>query len=99
MQLMVKRGNTQQKQIQKWPRLPHKGFIITMINMLKDLVMINMLKGLVENVDNRHLKMGNFSRELKTVMKNNMEMQQMRNTIWKRKMLTEQTIHRIKKIQ
>lgn len=51
--------------------------------------MINMLKDSVERVDNMHLKMGNFSRETKTVMKNNMEMQQMKNTIWKRKILTD----------
>lgn len=57
--------------------------------MLKDFLMINTLKGLAENVDNMHLKIGNFSREMKTVMKNNMEMQQMRNTIRKRKMLTD----------
>lgn len=60
-----------------------QGLYITMINMLKDLMMINILKDLVENVDNMHLKMGNFSKEMKTVMKNNMEMQQMRNTVWK----------------
>ena len=57
--------------------------------MLKDLLMRNTLKDLVENVDDLHLKMGTFSREMKTVMKNNMEMQQMRNTIWKRKILTD----------
>lgn len=59
-----------------------------MINMLKALMMINMLKDLMERVDNMHLKMENFSREMKTGMENNMEMQQVKNTVWKRKMLT-----------
>lgn len=45
-----------------------------------------MKKGVVEKAGNMYQQMGNFSRKMKTVVKNNnAEMLQIRNTIWQRK--------------
>lgn len=34
------------------------------------IIMINMLKGLMEKVDSMHNQMGNFSKEMETIRKN-----------------------------